>query len=512
MVGLVLAGSIVALVSGNSRAQGDDERQTRTNYIAGAAVHHAFSEIIAQADETGNGLGAMGIADPMVLLDSQGNAVGEYRTVVQVDGTNNVVVSVAASPSFDDPLAVSSARAIISAVRVPLLNPGPAAVAIAGPVTDPAFPNMGDNEVVIDGGDQAAFSLTSSTAYDAFMDAMGDLIDQGDIDGTELTGAVTSTYEHDTAGSITLPVVLNSKAYLSSEDLNNYRLALRQAVLDLAAQADRTITSKINSNQTWGTAADPQISVIQANQAGSNNDFSPAKDGVTITGNGTLIINHTCKPKKLTLNWTGDVFVLGYDGDGSDLFYLRGTTATINGNLILLSSNNTEASLELKDMASKISNLTVNGNLLCLAEAQSHEAEVETEMKSKLTVNGMMGLYGSRIEIEASGGSSSIDVNGTLAVGMAQDLDEGITRPDDFEFEMTGKVHVTYDQPLATQALEGLSGLESDLNLDEDDDLAQYEYHLVGGGTGNQSSVDTLHDLDSLIAANGPDADYGFQP
>ena len=115
----------------------------------------------------------------------------------------------------------------------------------------------------------------------------------------------------------------------------------------------------------------------------------------------------------------------------------------------------------MRDSPTRKSNLTINGSLLALAEATSHESEIEVEENSSLTVNGLTGMFGSRIEIEASGAGSSLSFDGTLAIGMAQDLDTGITRPDHFEFEMRGSVKLVYDKTKVDNAVSNLTGLQT---------------------------------------------------
>jgi hypothetical protein len=509
---ILLTAAVFSISRATSAAARESSLTLRCDYLAQAALNRAFSEITTETDPTGEGLGAMGVATPVDFYDALGNKVGEYRTAV-TSQTNGIVtvLSVAAVPSFQDPLYTRAVDGIISATPQFLLAPEPAAVSIAGPLADPEFPSMGSGTLLIDGGDNAAFSFSNAGAYQKVMDILGDKVYYGNLDGSELDGAQTSTYAHATAGSITLPVVQEDEAFLTSQALDDYRVELRTQVLNLADGADQVITASVNGNRNWGTAASPQVTVIESAQIGSTAVFNT--NNQTVTGYGTLIIKHTCKPQKnLNLTWNGDIFVLGFDGDGSDLFKVGGLQGTINGNLILLASDDTEASLELENSSARGSDLTVNGSLLCFAEALSHEAEVEAESSSKLTVNGMLGLYGSRIELQASGSSSQLNVTGALAMGMAQDLEEAPFRTDDFEFQMAGSVSIVYDEDVLRDAVDGLSGLQTSLGVDSSSaGVGGYSYNLIGA-SGGISAAAAAAEIDALFQTYGAGYDYGLDP
>ena len=288
---------------------------------------------------------------------------------------------------------------------------------------------------------------------------------------------------------------------MSSTVLNDYRDQLRTSVLTLASSADRTITSSVYGDQTWGSEGSPEVTVIEAGSIGENNVFRTS--GQSITGHGTLIIKHTCIPvNPLDLKWTGDVYVVGFNGDGSDLFNPDDLTATIDGNLVLLADTDNEASLELIGS----SDVTNNGSLLCLAEANSKEAEVEVEDSSRLTVNGLLGLYGSRIELEASDSGTSLAVNGTMSIGMAQD----VNRSDDFTFDFRGSVSLIYNEDLLSDALGGLGDLQLELGVEPTGGGgSSYGFGLAGTGGSHLSGESAAAEVSAHIAQHGTGSDYG---
>ena len=376
-----LLGAIFWGVEANAKAAAFSLDRIRCDFIAEAGLHRALWEIDSRADDTGEGIGAMGLAAPVPFTASDGALLGEYRTTVSQIDNQAIVLSVAAIPSFADPEIFRAVEGLLVIQPRLLFAPEPGAIYVAGPVTQPEFLSMGSGTVHIDGGAAPAITSTSATTYDSFIDAFGDLLYSGDLSGSEFSGTSESDFSHAEAGTITLRVLQQDSEFLSAATMNNYRNQLRTAILHIAASSNRTITSPISGDKTWGTANYPDVTVIEANTIGMDDVFGT--DGQTITGYGTLIIKDTIRPgangNDLNIDWTGDIYVLGGvaagDDASSDLLYLRGTQGFIHGNLILLASDGTGPSLEMTDSGNRPSNLTINGAVLALAEANSHGSE-----------------------------------------------------------------------------------------------------------------------------------------
>lgn len=519
VVSMAFSFAVLTYVGTNTSHALETEMDLEADYLAHAALCSGFAEVMTLEDPDNDGLGAMGINDPMPLATSSGAVVGEFRSYVRKEGTTNILVGIAAIPSFEDPRMIRSTEGVIVAEASFTLAPRPGAISIAGPLSNPTFPHIGENTILIDGGDQPAMALPTVEGYEAMMEALSEEMRRGRIDGSEFVGGETSTHYDPWLGDVTLPIISEDSGFLDAEELNEYRNNLRSAVLDLADSADRTVTSRVNGNKTWGTESSPEVTVIEAKTIGKDRVFNT--EDQTVRGHGTLIIKHTIRPRKnLNLDWTGDIYVLGFDGDGDDLLYTFGTQGTINGNLILLASDHTEASFEMAESSSSYvgsrdkreTELTINGSLLALAEASSHETEIELEDDTILTVNGLVGMFGSRIELEASGSGSTLVVNGTLAIGMAQDF-EDVSRSDDFEFEMDGSVTVVYDEELVNAAVSTLGDLETTLSSDSSSSSSTPSYDtfrlagMVSSAGGGVSSLAELHELVEAGADLGVDVD-----
>ena len=424
----------------------------------------------------------------------------------------------AATPSFASPDFTPALERQLDLNTTWILAPRPGAVSLSGPLSEVSSPvnfrKANSADFQIDGGTAPAFVFNTDEAYENAAEELANLLYDGDIDFDDITGGQTFPYDHQ-YGEVELPVKLQQDSVVSAEVLNEYRLALRDMVETMATTADIVFEDEaVVGDQTWGSEGDPKVVLIDVkkiqNATGVSKYNTFKTHYQTIEGNGTLIIKHTMKPdNNLNLNWDGDVYVLGYDGDGSDLFYPRGLNATINGNLVLLASDHTEASFEMKNSSQRKTDITVNGGVLVLAEPTSHEAEVEVENTSTLTINGLLGAYGSRIELESRDSGSKFFVNGALAVGMAQELDGSSYRDDDFEMEFGGKFFVTYDEALANSAVAALGELEFSFEIDGEDAPESYDVQLGGSSSGSTSDDDAMQLLADLVAQQGSGGDFG---
>jgi hypothetical protein len=171
------------------------------------------------------------------------------------------------------------------------------------------------------------------------------------------------------------------------------------------------------------------------------------------------------------LDWDGDVFVIGYPKDRSgvgqnsgtdNLLYISRSDWNIDGNLVLVTAGQTEASLEMRGTGSDKANLTVNGALLIFAEATGREAEIDIESHANFTVNGLCGVYGSRVELEnQSHSSTNWLINGTLAIG----LPDPNSRSDDLRLKVKGNAKYQFNMSTVQNATTGLTNLQSSIDL-----------------------------------------------
>lgn len=399
---------------------------------------------------------------PSEFKDGSGEIIGEYTSWRARAGRDDLVMAASAVPSFEDPRVMYSVKIRLEPRPGFTMATKPGAISIAGALVAPSFPLMGSNSLLIDGGERPPLLLSSKASHSRVLAALEEMVlSQGGFTGLELRGPGDS-------GS---PVVCEEDPFITAEKMNEYRDILRNRVKILCEKAGATKVSRaVRGDRKWGDAAGEKLVVIDA--AGIGADAVFPDEGQNITGYGTLVIRGALRPRaNLNLRWTGNVFVLGEQRLDSDLLYLHGSDIRIDGNLVLLSEKGGAVSLELKgSSASTVSaqrptRLDVKGSLVCLADAFGQEAELELDAGSMLKVDGILGLFGSRIEIEAGGEDSVFEVRGSLAAGIPRPLEEAQSTTSNFEFEMRGKVNISFVEAAYGRAITGLALLESSLGI-----------------------------------------------
>ncbi len=501
------------------------------HFLAVSGVNHAFAEVKDQTDYDGDGhFGAVGVATPAVLRDPENRPIGEYQAyVVNVAGDPAVDAPVyrirvrVAQPSFANPLRWQTAEAAIGWVPDFALLNNLAAISVAGPLAaNPDLADWNSSGFRVSGGDYPALIFTDPTARDNFL-ADGTIRNGWFSNGldSKITGAPNVEIERPglTPDRYEAPILLSEEAAFTAEMLNDYRDALRRHAQDLVYATEvgsgstagvavdyTTATAngvvvlhdhpdvkdgagtnkpRITSNLSLGTAnVNSKVVLIdtskfhQGHENMTSNHGDSGAGAATITGAGDLVILHpigsrtdNTNGKMFNLNWTGNVYVIGYPVDRStgagnnartdNLLYLSRADWNIQGNLMLLTAGDTEASLEARGSANG-AHLNVDGGLLIFAEASGREAEIDIESQASMTVNGIVGVYGSRIEIEnANNTTTDMVINGTLALGFPTDS----TRTDDLKLQVRGNAQFNFDLGRVEDAAASLADLQAELDL-----------------------------------------------
>lgn len=449
---------------------------------------------------------------PSEFKDDSGEIIGEYTSWRARAGRDDLVMAASAVPSFEAPRVMYSIKIRLEQRPDFTMATKPGAISIAGTLVAPSFPLMGSNSLLIDGGERPALLLSSKASHSRVLAALEErVLLQGGFTGLELRGPGDS-------GS---PVACEEAPFITALKMNEYRDILRSRIKILCEKAEATKVSKaVRGDRKWGDAAGEKLVVIDA--AGIGADAVFPDEGQNITGYGTLVILGALWPRaNLNLRWTGDVFVLGEGRLDSDLLYLHGSDIRIVGNLVLLSEKGGAVSLELKgSSASTVSaqrptRLEVTGGLVCLADAVGQEAELELDAGSMLKVDGILGLFGSRIEIEAGGEDSVFEVRGSLAAGIPRPLEEAESGSSNFEFEMRGKVNISFVEAAYDRAITGLALLESGFGIEAMRDRnAHYQVNLWKSMEDFEPGGEAMQEIrESLLhPAAGEELGLRYQP
>lgn len=383
--------------------------------------------------------------------------------------------------------------------------------------------NWDSDDFLVDGGSFPAFVFTDEDSRDNFVasNTVGKSWYSNDLD-EKITGAPLKTFDRpaDANGDeFEAAIALEQDAAFTAEMLNDYRDALREhfqskittdsAALDASGDLPngniksgvvalhQDSTYFVKDNKTGKAKAlkggtfnfDNQTVLLDTSKFSASGDkiTEAHADGTggtptTITGSGTLVIlhpvgsfNESNDGQMFNLDWDGDVVVIGYPGDrgknggvGSNsptdnLLYMSRSDWKIDGNLMLLTQGSTEASLEMRGASKdKTAKLEVNGSVMIFGEASSREAEIDIESHAHFKVNGLVAVFGSRVELENQSSSNTVfEVNGTMALGFP----DNSSRTDDLFWQVKGAATFRFDQENVEAAIEDLAALQSDLNL-----------------------------------------------
>jgi hypothetical protein len=191
---------------------------------------------------------------------------------------------------------------------------------------------------------------------------------------------------------------------------------------------------------------------------------------------------------------------------------------TVAGNFAVLADSDSDAQLDLgfssdDDVATpRGSSLEIDGSLLFFAEATTHEAEIQIYGDSSIAVDGMLGLFGSEIDIETKISSSSLTVDGALALGIGAPDDGSAPPGDGIEIELRGSVDFLRNESKLEAAISGLVGLESTFSVGSGGSVKRtYRVSRSGAASGSAGAVDVQDSIETLISEYGPDHDYGFE-
>ena len=123
----------------------------------------------------------------------------------------------------------------------------------------------------------------------------------------------------------------------------------------------------------------------------------------------------------------------------------------------------------------------------------------------------MLGLFGSEIRIGAESSTSSLAVDGALALGIGEPDDGSVAPGQGVEIELRGSVDLLRNESKLEAAISGLVGLESTFSVGSGSSVKRtYRVSRSGAVNGSAGGVDVQEAIESLISGYGPDHDYGF--
>ena len=205
---------------------------------------------------------------------------------------------------------------------------------------------------------------------------------------------------------------------------------------NIIPNANTTITGKDTTLKggtiTWGTAASPEITVIDATKLHMHK-------GTTVTGAGVLVINGRFDLHDGDFSFDGPVIVLGSDNKDSRM-HVHHANMTVNGPLVVIANEKGKAAVHIHNedgTKGNVSGTTINGAFLALSAGTTDKPKKEESKfhyhHGNMTVNGFLGMFGddkAKMHIHGlkdtknDNKQGSFTANGATMIGSTTDADD----------------------------------------------------------------------------------------
>ncbi len=228
----------------------------------------------------------------------------------------------------------------------------------------------------------------------------------------------------------------------------------------------------------WGTQENPQITVIDAKKL-------KIDGGAQVTGYGTLIVYGNLDIHHGSLDFTGNIIIMGESPDGktkeAKLQNHHGTL-NIDGTVILLGNGKGKAKLHIHN-TNKVDDggTNITGAVLLFSGSGNQKDKAEFKAKhGNLNVDGLVAIIGDKVKVDLhpenkkKKGTQSINIQGGLIVAVPDD-GNGNQKAD---VKLHGNVTVQYDSVKVANALAQFAQFIGEL-----DELVppKKQYALKGG-------------------------------
>ena len=383
-----IAGVMVSMARTEARAVIEGVERDAAFYLAEAGVEAAKWEIAEDLDPDANGVGNTTVT----------TSVGTYEVLaVDLGGGNYQLTSTGSHGATDITLQVVLTLAVDT--RFPR-----GAFSVVGNVADLDIDIEEDANLVLDGGSSPALSFSDPTVYQRVGDDFAKAINDTSFPAINLKGSPLQPFGSPVQN---LPIAQSTGYDSALTDLTALYNDLKNKAIALKSTAT-TVTAPFSP--TYGTPTSPVTIYVPTLEL---------LDGMNVTGYGTLIVGDELTIGSTgSLNWTGDVFVVGDELAGNDADLRVKGDLTVAGNLVLLGEGAMDSGLRI-DSAGQA---TVNGSLFVGAD-WANQAGTKAEVRvdgGSLTVNGVMTMVGAEVELEVdelSVGNACL-INGMLQIAI----------------------------------------------------------------------------------------------
>ncbi len=424
---LGVAGSVFYLAIAEAKAARESSEQVISLYLAESGLEAAVHEIVKSEDPDSNGIGNKNVT----------NSAGNYTVTVQ-DLGGFVYQLTSTGDSGGATVTVDQVIKLRYTTAFPT-----AAVSVVGNINEFELDIEEDLDLFIDGGDSPAMSFSDVDLYNKLGLDMANAMAAGNIPSTNITGTPTNQFTAADLSTWDIPFA-HEPAYSSSlTDLSSLYTELVTQVTALKPTAT-VVTGALAP--TYGSPGSPVVIYAPDPRIGSSE---------TVTGYGTLILGKSFEMNNSSLNWTGDIFVVG-DGGGDAKLIIEGGTLDVTGNLLIIGEGNLEKT-ELKVTGG--GSVTINGSMFMGADwnvQEGVEAELVVAGNSSFTLNGILNLMSAEAELEFEPNPlNRVFINGMLQIAVPPGVTESHV-----EFEMKGNVEIYKDDAAIQIGLDALNQLD----------------------------------------------------
>jgi hypothetical protein len=291
--------------------------------------------------------------------------------------------------------------------------------------------NKHGGEIVISGFDagggsnKLALGVSDAETLDAIIDDLGKhLKTGGDLEDT-LIGNPVNTYTDKNGNTFTASIGQVDNKEFDADLMEEYA----QILADNARSLTRTQTFDLGGGEMDDTILDPdgdgyvQLGGQEDDVIYITNGKLKLENNLVIEGTGTLVIDGgKLDLSHATLDWDGDIYILGDENKGDAQFKVRHANVDITGDIFLLGSDNGKVKMDLHNDNGKNDGYTkIRGSILAIGgTGKKSNAEFKVH-HGDLDIEGFITMSGTKTKLDIFQqaphfGNADIRINGGICL------------------------------------------------------------------------------------------------
>lgn len=471
---LMMITTLLALTDKNAKTMGEVERHKNLQAVLKTGIAAAVNEINRKEfsgayDPGSDGVGALtgwdGSTDPTttpppgvavnVTVNGKPRTLGFYRTTVRKVSGKDFLTVIAAWPSFSAPpeqLLLAAAELELETTFTTVTTAGgdgpvnPVNIAGKGGELDIQIKHD-ETTLITSGIDLAASSNVPAANIEAdslVSDFISDFADKADT----FVG-VDEADPEDTTTDPSATITSSEPRAMSLEKLHDaYTYFSDRGAALMGTGTD--VGDKVGGAVDYFSGADK---VYYADKS-----LTIEKDGV-LRGEGTLIVQDQFHIKG-TLDWTGDVIIIGDSGQlhvqpGKTL---TGTQLTVTGNLVMATEKQNQFHIQNSSSA------RIDGAMLMLTDSSGSQNQIHIQNDTSVQITGIMAVLSNDIQFKVQNSSSTAVNSLNFALDNESELDKNKLQ---MQVQNDAVLDLTHH---SVETAEALAGLQLAIGSVDDDE------------------------------------------